>query len=442
MYSDAEAKQAAPPCFIGLDLGTSGVRAIAADLDGEALLELTAPLPPPASQPHGISQDPGIWREAAFGLLRRLDAELADHRPAALAIDGTSGTLLAADASGAPLGPALMYNDCRSAAIGARIDQHAPHDSPTRGPCSTAARALELLRRYPRARYLLHQADWLLGQLLGEYCHSDHNNALKLGYDPVAGCWPAWLDAAGIPRDRLPRPLAPGTPLGRISPHLAKACRLPPRLLLVAGSTDSTAAIMATGATAPGEGITALGTTLVVKIICDHPISAPRYGVYSQPFAGRWLVGGSSNSGGGVLARYFTSGQLASLSERIDPARPSGLDYYPLNTPGERFPINDPDWRPRLAPRPDEDRLFLQGLLEGIARIEKQGYERLRQLGAPTLVNVRTTGGGAINPGWRQIRQRLLGVPLVDTAHHQAAMGMALQARRGYIATGANRPKP
>lgn len=72
-------------------------------------------------------------------------------------------------------------------------------------------------------------------------------------------------------------------------------------------------------------------------------------------------MGGASNTGGAVLRQYFTNDQLQQLSQRIDPDQPSGLDYYPLVNPGERFPVNDPALQPRLEPRPEDDALFLQG---------------------------------------------------------------------------------
>ncbi len=63
-------------------------------------------------------------------------------------------------------------------------------------------------------------------------------------------------------------------------------------------------------------------------------------------------AGGASNTGGAVLKEFFTSDQLKELSAQIDPDQPSGLDYYPLTKPGERFPVNDPHLEPRLTPRP------------------------------------------------------------------------------------------
>ena len=116
------------------------------------------------------------------------------------------------------------------------------------------------------------------------------------------------------------------------------------------------------------------------------------------------------------------------LSARIDPSSDSGLDYYPLPSPGERFPINDPALAPRLEPRPADDARFLHGLFEGMARIEQLGYRRLQELGAPFPNRVKTTGGGAVNQTWRKLRERILGVPVEAAAHSEAAYGAALIA--------------
>ncbi|MGB7932431.1 MAG: FGGY-family carbohydrate kinase, partial [Gammaproteobacteria bacterium] len=83
------------------------------------------------------------------------------------------------------------------------------------------------------------------------------------------------------------------------------------------------------------------------------------------------------------------------------------------------------------APRPADDAVFFQGLLEGMAAIERRGYRLLEKLGAPYPLRVHSIGGGAANAAWRAIRENLLGIP-VDLAEHQdAACGAALLARRG-----------
>lgn len=109
------------------------------------------------------------------------------------------------------------------------------------------------------------------------------------------------------------------------------------------------------------------------------------------------------------------------------------MDYYPLPAPGERFPVNDPALPPRMSPRPADDALFFQGLLEGIAGIEAEGYRRLQSLGAPRPSLVLSTGGGAANKGWSRIRERLLGVPVTPTKYQEAAYGAAIVALTGGI---------
>jgi sugar (pentulose or hexulose) kinase len=154
--------------------------------------------------------------------------------------------------------------------------------------------------------------------------------------------------------------------------------------------------------------------------------------VYSQPLGGVWLVGGGSNTGGAVLRHYFSDAQMRELTPQLRPERPTGLNYYPLLTPGERFPVSDPSMAPRIEPRPEEPAEFFQALLEGMARIEQTGYRRLAELGAPYPASVRSVGGGASNKAWARIRQRMLGVPLLVPRHQEAAYGAALLAlRRG-----------
>ena len=200
---------------------------------------------------------------------------------------------------------------------------------------------------------------------------------------------------------------------------------------MVAGTTDSTAAFIATGAQNPGDAVTSLGSTLVVKVLSTQPVFAPEVGVYSHRLDDRWLVGGASNSGGAVLRQFFTPAQIDALTSQLKPETPTKLDYYPLCGIGERFPSNDPELRPCLTPRPDDDAVFLQGMLEGIARIEHRGYELLHQLGAPYPTSVRSVGGGAVNQMWTQIRAGMLGVPMLAAAQTQAAYGAALLARQG-----------
>ena len=109
----------------------------------------------------------------------------------------------------------------------------------------------------------------------------------------------------------------------------------------------------------------------------------------------------------------------------MKPDKPTGLHFYPLARPGERFPINDPHLAPRLTPRPADEAEFFQAVLEGIAEIEALAYRRLRELGAPALTSVRSVGGGAANLGWARIRQRLVGAPFEAALSQEACVGTA-----------------
>ena len=183
-----------------------------------------------------------------------------------------------------------------------------------------------------------------------------------------------------------------------------------------------------------GEAVTSLGSTLAIKLLSRTRVDDARFGVYSHRLGAAWLVGGASNVGGAVLRHHFTDTQLRLLTEHMDPSRPTGLDYYPLPSPGERFPVNDPHLQPRLEPRPPDDALFLQGLLEGVARVEAQAYRLLAEMGASPVTEVVTAGGGARNSVWTAIRQRELGVPVRRSPHSEASYGAALLALQGWQA--------
>ncbi|CAO2814990.1 unnamed protein product [Amaranthus hypochondriacus] len=201
--------------------------------------------------------------------------------------------------------------------------------------------------------------------------------------------------------------------------------------VICAGTTDSIAAFLAARATEPGKAVTSLGSTLAIKLLSKSRVEDARFGVYSHRLDDKWLVGGASNTGGVVLRQLFTDEQLEKLSEHINPAVPSSLDYYPLPAAGERFPVADPNMKPRLHPRPDNDSEYLHGILESIARIEAKGYSLLKELGATEVDEVFTAGGGAKNEKWTKIRERVLGLSVSRAAHTEAAYGAALLALKG-----------
>jgi D-ribulokinase len=403
--------------FLGIDCGTSGLRGVVIDAAGAVVAEAHRPFP-------SGTAEPAIWARAMDGVVGQLAAV---GGILAVAVDATSGTLLLTDGSGDPLGEALLYNDASAAHLAGRIAALAPPESAAHGGTSPAARLLLLQGRHDSAVHALHQADWLMARLTGRYGVSDDNNALKLGWDPVARAWPDWLDDFGIRRRLLPEVVEPGTILGPVrAGPLAGA-------LVVAGTTDGCASFLATGASRRGDGVTALGTTLTIKLLSERPIFAPAFGIYSHRLMGHWLAGGASNSGGGALLRFFTVEEIAALTPALRPEERVDLGWHPLPGTGERFPVADPAMTFEPTDIPADRGRFLQALMEGIARVEALGYRRLAELGAPPPTTVRTVGGGAGNAAWTPIRVRHLGVPLAPAVSTDAAYGTALLARKDYL---------
>jgi D-ribulokinase len=405
---------------LGIDVGTSGVRAAILAADGAIVAMASASFASMDDDPTA----PRTWERAAFGCLEHLQADCGLAHVLAVAVDGTSGTMVAVDREGEPVGLVRMYDSvCEDEAILARIVAAAPSDSAALGRTSALARVLMMQDR-PEVSHVIHQADWLSGRFSGRFDRSDENNALKTGYDPLARRWPDWIAQTGADIAKLPRVLEPGAPIGPVS-ALARRLGLPAAAMVHAGTTDGCASFVATGASKVGEGVTALGSTLVIKMLSDRPISAPAYGVYSHRLGERWLAGGASNTGGKVIQQLFPGADLSELSAGTNPDAPTGLHYYPLTRAGERFPINDPELAPRLSPRPSDETVYFQGVLEGIAEVEALGYRRLRELGAPALQSVRSVGGGASNMAWSRIRQRMLGAPFETALSQEACVGTA-----------------
>lgn len=400
-----------------MDLGTSGLRLALLNGQGQLVAERQGAYP-------GAFESAASWRDGLIALVASLEPGLR-RRIGAIALDGTSGTLLRCDPGGIPLGDALAYHRACPVQQAASAALVAPA-SPAASANGSLARALALRQGAVGPGLLRHQADWLMGWLLSDWRWGEEGNNLKLGWDLIEGRWSGSLGSQAW-GDELPEVVASGTSLGSLGAGARAALDLEPSCLVVAGTTDANAAVLAAGLQ-PGDGLSVLGTTLVLKQFSPEPLRGP--GISCHRLGGRWLVGGSSNAGGGVLRQFFSNKDLVELSRQINPDQPSGLQLRPLPRRGERFPIDDPTLEPVLGPRPVSDALFLQGLLEGLAVIERDGWQTLQALGAPPIGRVISLGGGARNPQWRRLRERCLGLPVANRPNLSAAAGVAQLALR------------
>ncbi len=338
------------------------------------------------------------------------------------------------DAQGNPTSSTLMYNDLRASTEAQKLKNILPSKNGGQGASGSLARLLWLLKHEPDKTHAhaVHQADYILGKLTNNFSISDENNCLKLGYDVVNQCWPeVEFTELGIDKRLLPDVLSAGSFVSRVDPQQAKFLGLPESLQLVTGTTDSIAAFIATGADEIGDAVSSLGSTLVLKLISDKPIFSSKHGIYSHRLGDQWLVGGASNSGAKVLQHYFSQIEIDEMTINLSPNNPTGLNYYPLIDVGERFPIADATKQAELTPRPKSNIKFFQGILEGIATIESQGYQKLIELGAPKINSVRSVGGGSKNTAWTQIRKNTLQVDMISPEYTEAAYGSALLALKG-----------
>jgi xylulokinase len=420
--------------FLGIDFGTSGVRAIAINSDREIVAI--------AKSDYDI-RDCSTWQIALYEVIASLPEKVRQNTKK-IVIDGTSATVLICDHTGNVIAPPMIYSDACGQEVLEQVQKIAP---PQHSVCSATSSFSKLILLFKNAGLrplfsslcFLHQADWLGYLLHGKLGVSDYHNALKLGYDPLLLKYPDWLQTWALenPEIILPEVFAPRKTVGIIQNAIASKLNLSLDCAIGAGTTDSNAAFLASVGTAKpaiGTAVTSLGSTMVLKVLSDCPINDARYGIYSHRFEHPelgclWLVGGASNVGGAVLRQFFTDIELQEFSDRIDPSISSSLDYYPLPKKGDRFPINDPHLAPRLTPRPADPVEFLHGLLESMARIEAQGYKLLQELGASPIQQIYTAGGGAKNQTWTKIRDRYLQIPMQQAIQTEAAYGAALLAK-------------
>jgi len=437
--------------WVGVDLGTQSVRALAVDDAGETVASARCPLRGTRSGTRH-EQDPAAWWELTAEALAALD--LRGREIGGVAICATSGTVLLTDRDGTPRTPGLMYDDARAGAFAA-VAQEAGEALWSRlGYRMQPAWALPKLLWWrekgllgPDVR-LAHQPDVVASALVGRPVASDASHALKTGYDLIADRWPAdVLSRVDIDPAVLPDVVRPGTVLGEVCADAASLTGLPAGTPVVAGMTDGCAAQLAAGALEVGEWNSVLGTTLALKGVSTSLPHDPTGAVYSHraPHGDLWLPGGASSTGAGAIRALFPSADLAELTAAAARVRDVPL-CYPLVGHGERFPFVATEARGFLGDGPlvvqgDPARVFA-AVCTGVAHLERLSFELLAAAGADVGGTVTFTGGGARNGWWNQLRCDVLGVPVRLPENPEPALGMAVLAagaRTGDIPAAAKR---
>jgi len=434
-----------PKVFCGIDVGTQGARCIIARDDGSVVGKGECPFPEkPASLPKGWSeQDPGSWTGAVTSALSQALSDLnrnppfADHI-AALSVTSTSGTLCVLDAQCRPLVPAIMYNDARSAAAAAEV-QEAAEDLTSKlgyrfGSSFALPKVLWLKQErpevYERAALFISPVDYVIGWLTGNYQRSDQTNMLKFGYDLIEDRWPRFIEEKlGVSRALLAQVQKAGALAGYVPAARADELGLPPHTPVAAGMTDGCAAQIAAGAVSPGQYNTTIGTTMVIKGVSERLLLDPQERIYCHRHpAGWWLPGGASNTGAQCLAVEFGQAETQARSVTALAHSPTRLVAYPLVGKGERFPFMSPEAeRFVIGSARDRDELFA-AYLEGVACLERLAYETLQELAAEAPDAILSAGGGSRSNAWLQIRADTLNRTVQRPAVAEAAMGAAILA--------------
>ncbi len=400
--------------FGGLDFGSSGARISIIDKSKEIIFEDSCIYNYEFKNPEG-------WINSCIKLFEGIPIQIKIHL-SRLSISGTSGTLVPCKTNGKILGDSIPYNEACTT-NSKKLKLFAGEDKFLNNPYSSLAKAIKLIDIFGDDIILRHQADWISGWFLNDWSFGEEGNNVKLGWNIANKSWPESFESFSLTKS-IPLIKKSGSILGKINQSIANLLGTNDHLLLISGTTDANAAFIA-AEVKEDEGLTILGTTIVLKKIIKKTFSHP--GITMHRVNGEWICGGSSNAGCGVLSKFFSDLEIKELSQQINPRKKTTFNYLPLNSLGERFPTNDPYLKPITIPRPVSDALFLHGLLEGLAKIELKGWQKLKTLSGYFPKKIITIGGGSKNPQWKSIREKTLKIPIINS-NKSTSYGSALIA--------------
>ncbi len=423
--------------WIGIDLGTQSVRAIAADNTGSILATCAQPLLSSRRSGREHVQDPEEWWRAVCACCQQVMAAVPAEAARGVAVDATSGTILLTDEERRSASEALMYDDGRAeqeALLVTDAGRDLWAEFGYRMQPSWALPKLVWLWRNQAStkngRYLTHQNDFVQNRLAGHRIPTDSSHSLKSGYDVLRRQWPYKIFASfGLPETILPKVVPPGSLLGHVSREAAAQTGLPALLPILAGMTDGCAAQIAAGAVETGSWNSVLGTTLVLKGVTEEQLRDPLGVVYSHLSPnGRWLPGGASSTGAGAITKLFLDENLEQLGKSAQENGPSDLVIYPLAAAGERFPFTASQAQGFQLREPANRTELYRSVLQGVAFLERLSFDYLKMLGAPLTGAFSISGGATRSPLWNQIRADVLERTLTIPAVTEPAFGMSILA--------------
>lgn len=428
--------------FIGIDVGTQGVRTIAATEKGGILSSHKHSFP---LGDYRQEQSPDMWWSALISCLQEVAGDLRKEgclqRVEAISVTSTSGTMIPLDRNYQPIHPALMYSDqrskaeadyCRQASKGDHSTQEVPYN-----PSYGLPKILWFINNYPEKieniHIWSHAGDYILGKLSGVWGVTDYTNALKTGFDLLKEEWPNYLFShLSLDSHWFPKVVKPGFVLGPILSEVAESTGLPDHVQIVAGMTDGCASQIAAGSIRPGDWNTTIGTTMVIKGVTLKPIHDPLGRIYNHKHPqGYWMPGGASNTGADWISTDYHGENLEHLNHLAENLVPTPWIVYPLKQAGERFPFLSTEARGFAPEGLTKEQLFAASL-EGVAYLERMSYEMVEKLSGEQVNRVYTAGGGSLSDVWLNIRSNVLDKPVYKMKWVEGAVGAAVIAGSGY----------
>jgi xylulokinase len=442
--------------YLGIDLGTSALKAVLLAGDGRIVARQSAPLEVSRPHPQWSEQSPSDWWRAlaiALGELARAQPK-AMRAVRAIGLSGQMHGAVLLDAAGEVLRPAILWNDGRSEPQCAELAGRVPRLAQIAGnlamPGFTAPKLLWVRDHQPQvfarvARVLLPK-DWLRYKLSGEFFTDCSDASGTLWLDVGARDWSDELLAAcGMTRAQMPTLVEGSAPAGRLSEDVAERFGLTAGIVIAGGGGDNAASAVGMGATAPGDGFVSLGTSGVIFLCSDRFLPAPESAVHAfcHALPGAWHQMSVMLSAASAL-RWVT--QLtdrrdeAELLAEVEALDERSLDLAPLFLPylaGERTPHNDAQAQGMLFGLTHEHGAAALGyaVIEGVAFGLLDGWQTLDTDTRVRAKSLDLVGGGARSACWGRLLATLLERPLTrrDGGEAGGALGAA---RLAWLADG------
>ncbi|HEX2778669.1 MAG TPA: xylulokinase [Gemmatimonadaceae bacterium] len=442
--------------FLGLDVGTSGVKAILVAAAGDVVASATTPLTMQTPQPGWAEQDPEAWWEASVASIRAVLARKPQAHVRAVGISGQMHSSVFLDRAGAVIRPALLWCDGRTTAQCAEITRRAGGESALRDRVSNPAlegftlpKVLWLREREPaaygRVATILLAKDFIRYRLTGTLATEPSDASGTLMFDPARLRWSDELLAAvGVSRALLPDVGGSAEVLGRLTAEGAAATGLPRETAVVGGGADNACGAAGVGVVAAGEAVASWGTSGTVLAPTAQPLVDPRLRAHTfcHVLPRTWYLMGVVLSAGGAFAWYrdqlARELSAADADQRLDdeaasvPRGAEGVTFLPY-LQGERTPHRDASARGAfLGLSLAHTRAHLtRAVLEGVCFALRDSLAILQELGLSPR-ELLLTGGGAKSAFVRRLQAEVYGLPVSTVNREEGpAYGAALLAAVG-----------